>query len=1245
VGSVNAAFIDGGRRWPVLGLVLGLALGEPVARPAEAAKVESIPVKVLKVEGAPGAVEVMRSGATVWDPARDDQVLYPGDRLRTLEKGRVTLRWSDNTTVRLPPFSDVVVEPSRDTKVAGFSLLKGLLYFFHRDQPTEARFKTRTAAAAIRGTEFVIEFIEPEGRTIVSVLDGEVELSNPENQTTRLVSGEQGVVEPGRPPRKTAGIVAANVVQWCLYYPGVLDVDELELSTAAAAALESSLAAYRRGDLLGALANYPVGRVPTSVEEQVYQAAVLLAVGQVEPAERLLSDVRAARPEVRTQSEALADALRKMIAAVKFQTYPATSSLPMNLQDAQGPFTPALSPLDGERVSEGRVRGFGGSTSEVPFRGNLTLASEWLAESYYEQSRSKLPEALAAARRAAEKSPKFGLAWARVAELELCFARTRAARAALDKALELAPDNAQAAALKGFLLAAQDQVPTALGWFDRAITLDGGLGNGWLGRGLCKIRRGRINDGKDDLQVAATVEPQRALLRSYLAKGWSAARDNARARQELKLAIEKDPSDPTAWFYSALLDQQENQVNDAVRDLEKSKELNDRRSVYRSRLLLDQDRAVRGANLASIYREAGMSEVGTWEAARAVNADPANYSAHLFLGNSYYEMLDLPLYNQRYEAARVNEYLTATLLAPVGAGLASQPVSAQEYSRLLERDGLGLYSSTEYLSRGAWQQYGAQYGRLGGTSYSIDGYCRTDPGQRANNDLEQRYGSFQLKQEITPADTVYLEVVLTEATFGDLSPVYDPDADGNPLVRQVERQQPLLLLGYHREWSPGQHTLLLAGRFEDTLEMRNPLQQTLALSHLDPDTFEFQPAITGVLPLSTPQEYQSALEIYSVEAQQIFQREAYALIGGVRYQTGSFDTQSDLTIPNGSPLNPDWFVNPPQGFESDLERFSVYAYAHWQVLDPLRLIVGVSYDWLKYPADFRFAPLAADEATTDQWSPKAGFIWTPFARTTLRGAYSRSLGGASLDQSFQLEPSQVAGFNQAWRSIIPEAVAGANAAAEFETGNLLLEHAFPTRTYLGVGGEILKSRVDRLVGAFETTEPQTGVFPLPPFIVQSGLEERLEYEERSVAFSVNQLLGESWGLGARYRLSEAQFESEFPVVPPAATLGGGVQRERDESALLHQVLLDVRYTHRCGFFSHVNAVWFLQDNQGYATPLPGDEFWQFNAFVGYRFPRRQAEVRVGVLNLTGQDYRLNPLNLVSGLPRERTFTASFRFSF
>ena len=58
--------------------------------------------------------------------------------------------------------------------------------------------------------------------------------------------------------------------------------------------------------------------------------------------------------------------------------------------------------------------------------------------------------------------------------------------------------------------------------------------------------------------------------------------------------------------------------------------------------------------------------------------------------------------------------------------------------------------------------------------------------------------------------------------------------------------------------------------------------------------------------------------------------------------------------------------------------------------------------------------------------------------------------------------------------------------------------------------------------------------------------------------------------------------------------------------------------------------------------LPGDYFWQFNALVGFRFPRRRAEIAVGLLNLTDRDYRLNPVNLYADLPRDRTLLLRLR---
>jgi hypothetical protein len=57
------------------------------------------------------------------------------------------------------------------------------------------------------------------------------------------------------------------------------------------------------------------------------------------------------------------------------------------------------------------------------------------------------------------------------------------------------------------------------------------------------------------------------------------------------LAREIDAGDPTPWLYSALLLQQQNRINEGIRDLQRSQDLNDNRQVYRSRLLLDQDRA------------------------------------------------------------------------------------------------------------------------------------------------------------------------------------------------------------------------------------------------------------------------------------------------------------------------------------------------------------------------------------------------------------------------------------------------------------------------------------------------------------------------------------------------------------------------------------------------------------------------------------------------------------------------------
>ncbi len=496
-------------------------------------------------------------------------------------------------------------------------------------------------------------------------------------------------------------------------YPGILDPDELVWPGGEPAALAGSLAAYRAGDLLAALEQYPAGRAPASNAERVYLAALLLTVGQVEPAENLLEPAANGQSgEVGSQRTAwLAVALRKVIAAVKRRPFPSNLS-------AQ-PSTPT--------------------------------ATELLAESYYQQAQARLEPALEAARQAVARAPRFGFAQARLAELEFSFGHTKAARKAVERSLELSPRNAQAFALKGFLLAAENRYGEAIAAFDRAIALNGALGNAWLGRGLCRIHRGDGAGGLADLQTAVTLEPQRSVLRSYLGKAFDQQGLDAQTAKELRRGQELDPADPTAWLYSALLNQEHNRINQAVRDLEHSQELVGNRGVYRSQLLLDQDRAVRGANLASVYRDAGMTDVSLREAARAVNYDYANYSAHLFLANSYNALRDPRQINLRYETPWLSEYLVGNLLAPVGAGALSQTVSQNEYGRLFERNRLGVVSATEYLSRGDWTQSGAQFGTWGNSEYALEAFYQSRNGQRVNNDLEQLTLGLQFKAATDPA--------------------------------------------------------------------------------------------------------------------------------------------------------------------------------------------------------------------------------------------------------------------------------------------------------------------------------------------------------------------------------------------------------------------------------------------------------------------------------------------------------------
>ncbi len=1129
----------------------------------------------LKILSVQGEVFILRIGEKTELPATKDSVVRAGDRVRTGEFSRLELQRADGTPLVFDELSDQVIHaPGATSADYEIEVKQGGMFLRDLGKPKEQKFRTPLASGAILGTEFSLR-VGADGRTEVALFEGRVALTNSLGRV-ELAPGEEALIEPGMAPSKRPLLNARAAVQWVLFYPGVLDPSALGLE--GEPALAESLRAYAAGDLPAAVQAYPKSREASTPAEQAFLAQLALAAGQADRAAQTLSglDTPAAR------------ALRSIIATVR-----------------------------GDRPS-------------VSDPGSED-AAQLLAASYAAQAANDLSGALALARRAVDASPRFGYALERVAELEFSFGRIAAAEASLEPALEITPRNAQALALKGFLLAARNRTAEAEVWFERALTVDPHMGNAWLGRGLCRIRGGDLEGGRKDLQAAAAHEPTRALLRSYVAKAFADEHNAGFAGKELDRAKELDPADPTAWLYSALLRQQENRVNEAVGDLERSRSLNENRAVYRSRQLLDQDRAVRGANLASVYRDAGLLVPAVRAASRAVADDYANASAHQFLSSSYDSLRDPRQFNLRYETPWFSELLVANLLAPVGAGPLSQNVSQQEYSRMFERNRIGVSSVTEYFSNGTWTQRGSQFGTLGNFGYSLDADYRTDPGFGTNTDQERLSLDAKAKWQVGLADSLFAQFNYSRYEGGDTRQLADP-ATAASGFRSKEEQAPNVFAGWHHQWSPGNDTLLLVSRLADDFSYADPNAIIPVLRRANTNS---APNLFLNRPFSTT--YASELEAYGIEAQHIAQFGSgdwgrHSVVAGVRYQSGRADAVAAQTY--ASFQLPGALVLPPvsQAVSGDLDRFSVYAYDLWQILDTVRLTAGVSYERLSYPVNLDLPPLQSGGQNADRVSPKVGFEWSPLPDTHLRAAWTRSLGGSYYDTSVRLEPVQVAGFTQAFRSLLPESVGGLTPGSEFETVGVGVDHKLTDRTYLIVSAERLTSVADQNYGAFLWTLAGGGL------VAPATTDGRhLDYEERTVHATLSQLLGDRWAVGVNYRLTDSQLAEDY-----AANVAG---LDRSVSATLHQVSSFVRFNHECGFFSELTGSWNRQDSSGYAPALAAEEVWFFDLFVGYRFAQRRGEVRLGVLNLGDQDYRLNPLNLHEEWFRERTLFTSLRLNF
>ncbi|MBA2594066.1 MAG: FecR domain-containing protein [Gammaproteobacteria bacterium] len=868
-----------------------------------------------------------------WRDVQLNQVLCAGQQVRLMAKSRAVLRLPNETLLRLDEGSVVTLQPVAPEKPAWLEFLRGAVHIISR-VPRALNIRTPFVNAGIEGTEFALQVGNAE--TALWVYEGRVLFENAKGQL-RVGGGEAALARAGRRPERRIVVKPRQAVEWALYYPPLLD----SRSESYPEALRPAVLAYRRNDLTAAFA--ALDGVPEGARNARYHtlgAGLLLSVGRVPEAEGHLRSAERLDPKNGT-----AYALRSVIALVRDQKDDA-----LGLAETGAGLDPN-SPLPEAALS------------------------------YAHQGRFEIEKALEHAKRAVELAPEDALLWARLSELELSRGDLDAALEAAQKAETLSPALARTQTVLGFVYLTRIEVDKAKMAFERAIQGDPADPLPRLGLGLAKIRDGDLDDGAREIETAASLDPNNSLVRSYLGKAYYEQKRDGLASSEYEQAKLLDPKDPTPWFYDAIEKQTTNRPVEALHDLQRAIELNDNRAVYRSKLLLDEDLAARSANLARIYDDLGFQQRARVEAWKSVTADPASFSAHRFLADSYSTL-------QRHEIARVSELLQSQLLQPLnitplqpelavanlailqGAGPSS--LSFYEYNPLFTRNGAGLQTNVlvgnndtvadNFVVSGIHRQFSGSVGQF---HYETDGF-------RPNNDLENDvYNAFG-QVTVTPELSLQAELRRSEQEAGDVDITLN---ELDPSFRQ-EIKQDSARIGAHYQ-PTDDHDLLASFIYSDSEFITD---QNFDDSGDSVDDIAFHSA--------------DPIEGYSAEIQHLFRGEGFKAISGIGYsRLRNRALAIESALPGGEILSSQDSVDRPEDIHG-------YAYVPISLGTTATLTLGASYD------SFHTGHL-----DTHPLNPKFGLVWNILPSTTLRAAAFRVLKRFFVTNQ-TLEPTQLAGFNQ-----------------------------------------------------------------------------------------------------------------------------------------------------------------------------------------------------------------------------------------
>lgn len=158
-----------------------------------------------------GDVMVMKKDGISWVTADDGMSLEQGSRVRTTDTSQASLVFSQGTTTKLEPETDVIIaslgdQSQTDPDVIVLKQQTGITWNQVKKSDADCSFKIKTSSSdiAVHGTLFAAE-VEESGETRVATTEGEVSVSA-KGEEVSVFAGEMTTVKRGDKPSGTSFI-------------------------------------------------------------------------------------------------------------------------------------------------------------------------------------------------------------------------------------------------------------------------------------------------------------------------------------------------------------------------------------------------------------------------------------------------------------------------------------------------------------------------------------------------------------------------------------------------------------------------------------------------------------------------------------------------------------------------------------------------------------------------------------------------------------------------------------------------------------------------------------------------------------------------------------------------------------------------------------------------------------------------------------------------------------------------------